>query len=233
MVNYRRLNLESLLQNWCFDPGQETGIAQVLAPGVDLGFPYTSILSDGPRSLRFEGVGLFIQFRSDTTIAVQYAEGMGSMKTLFFVSLPVNVDDLIVQETARRGRLYQAIYSQGPVFTSNNYGTITFREGGAFSWTGFDLLIPQHIPESAASAGTMSMDLFLATALQDYFNGAFTMRFRSQEGGEEATLRCIYLMDGEGFRLEIVPESNIDDTLVTGQADSPIVLYFYKDQEIW
>jgi hypothetical protein len=151
------------------------------------------------------------------------------MKTLFFVSLPVSLDDLIVQETARRGRLYYAIYNQGPVFTSNNYGTITFREGGAFSWTGFDLLVPQYLPESATSSGTMSMDLFLATSIGDRFNGAFTMHFKNQGGGEAAALRCMYSLDSQGFRLEIVPELNIEDELVTSRAVSPMVLYFFRD----
>jgi hypothetical protein len=233
MLNNKRLILEDLQRNWRFDPGQETGIARILAPGVDLSFSYTSIRSDGPRAWRFEGTSLYIQTRSDTSIAVQYTEGAGSMKTLLFVLLSSSVDDLVIQETARRRRLYYTIYNQGPVFTSNNYGTITFREGGGFSWTGFDLLVPQYLPESATQAGTMTMDLFLSPSLGDRFNGAFTMRFKNQGGSEAAALRCIYSLDSQGFRLEIVPWSNIEDALVTDRAASPVVLYFFKDSGIW
>ena len=158
------------------------------------------------------------------------------MKTLLFVELPIGVDDLALQETARRERLFSAIFSRGPRFTSNNYGTITFMEEGAFSWSGFDLLVPQHIPESilaqsGGGTGAVSMDLFLDSALEDRYSGAFTLRFAN--AGRETALRCMYFLDNQGFRLEIVPEANIDGVVVIRRAASPMILYFFRDEELW
>jgi hypothetical protein len=230
MVDYKRINLEDLSRHWRFDPGQETGIARIYAPGVDQSFSYTAIRSDGPRAWRFEGANLFMQLRYETTLAVQFSEGGGSMKTLLFVSLPIAVDDLIIQESARRERLYDTIYRQGPVFTSNNYGTIAFREGGTFSWRGFYLLVPQLIPESVEGDGTIAMDLFLAPELEDRYSGAFTLRFGN---GGEAVLRCMYALDNQGFRIEVAPESTIEESTVVRRAASPMVLYFFKDAVLW
>jgi len=229
MVNYKRINIEELSRHWCFDPGQETGIARIYVPGYDLNFSYNAIRPNGQNAWRFEGSNLLMQMRSDTTIAVQFSEGSGSMKTLLFVALPITVDDLIMQENARRERLYDTIYSQGPIFTSNNYGTIAFNEDGSFMWRGFDLLVPRFIPESAEGNGTVSMDLFLDPALEDRYSGAFTLHF----AGEAAVLRCMYALDNQGFRIEVAPESTIEDSTVVRRAASPMVLYFFKDALLW
>ena len=238
MINSRKINLEDLSRHWRFDPGQETGIAHIYAPGFDRSFSYTSIRPGGSRSWRFEGSSLSMQLRNDTTLAVQFPEGTGGMKSLVFISLPNDVDDLIMQESSRRERLYNAIYSQGPVFTSNNYGTIVFTENGSFNWSGFDLLVPQYIGAAVQGEGTVVMDLFLDTLLEDHrYSGAFTLRFANAPGAagssEAALLRCMYFLDNQGFRIEIVPESSVDDFTVMRRAASPMVLYFFRDSGLW
>jgi len=233
MVNYRRIDLDALSYHWRFDPGQETGNARIFVPGYDLNFSYNAIRPDGQRAWRFDGSSLHMQMRSDTTIAVQFTEGGSSMRTLLFVALPITIDDLILQESARRERLYNIIFSQGPVFTSNNYGTIVFREEGTFAWRGFDLLVPRFIPESADGSGTVSMDLFLDPEFEERYNGAFSLYFTETGAGEATVLRCMYALDNQGFRIEIAPESTIEDSTIVRRAASPMVLYFYMDALLW
>ena len=233
MINNRRISIDELSRHWRFDPGQETGIARINVPGLDTSFSYTSIRPDGQRAWRFDGANLSMHLRSDTTLAVQFSEGGGIMRTLLFVSLPIDVDDLIMQESTRRAMLFDTIYSQGPVFSSNNYGTITFSENGSFTWRGFNLLVPQYISETAEGNGTVSMDMFLSAELEDRFDGAFTMCFINPNGREAALLRCIYSLDDQGYRIEIVPESSIDDLTVVRRAVSPMVMYFFRDTGLW
>jgi hypothetical protein len=227
MLNSRRINLGDLSRRWGFDPGQDTGIARVSVPGTNQTFSYTAIRSAGARTWRFEGTSLQINLRSDTTLAVQYTETGGAQRTLLFVALPLEVEDLIIQESARRDNLFLNIYSQGPAFTSNNYGTIRFTEAGEFNWTGFTLLVPQVIPLDAPGSGAIDMNLFLSASLQDRYNGAFTLRFNKTDG-QEAAIRFMYTLDSQGFRLEYVPEASMDDLVVSRRAPSPLVLYFYK-----
>jgi len=235
MINSRRINLEDMSRQWRFEPGHETGLARIYVAGTDNSYAYTSIHPDGPRTWRFDGTNLSMQLRAETTLAVQFLEGGGSTRTLLFVSLPVSVDDLILQETARRERLYNEIFSQGPVFTSNNYGTITFKEGpppaggGTFSWRNFNLLVPQFIPEGIEGNGTILMDLFLDTSLENRYDGAFTLRFTNTK----IALYCMYSLDNQGFRIEIVPDSSIEDVTITRRGASPMVLYFFRDTELW
>jgi len=234
MVNAQRINLEDMYKHWRFDPGQDTGLARIFVSGTDNSYAYTSIRRDGSRTWRFEGTNLSMQLRAETTLAVQFLEGGGSTRTLLFVALPVSVDDLILQETARRERLYNEIYSQGPIFTSNNYGTITFKDGlhtggGTFSWRNFDLLVPRFIPEDIEGDGTILLDLFLDSSLEGRYDGAFTLRFLNTG----IALRCMYSLDNEGFRIEIVPESSIEEVTIVRRGDAPMVLYFFRDAEFW
>jgi hypothetical protein len=226
MVNARRVDLDDLSRHWRFDPGQDTGIAHIYAAGVDQTFSYTAIRPAGARAWRFEGSSLQMNLRSDTTLAVQYLEAGGAQRTLLFVALPMEVEDLIIQESARREDLFLGIYSQGPVFTSNNYGTIRFTETGEFTWTGFTLLVPQVIPLDVSGTGVISMDLFLSASLQDRYNGAFTLRFNRPGGA--GGVRFMYTLDSQGFRLEYAPDASMEALTVSRRAPSPMVLYFFK-----
>ena len=230
MIASRRVNIEELSLGWRFDPGQDTGIARIYLPDLDRSFAYSGIRSDGDRAWRFEGTSLQMHLRSDTSLAVQFIEGSGGTRTLLFAALPASVEDLIAQESARREGLFHAVYNQGPAFTSNNYGTIVFSETGEFSWTGFDLLIPHVIPQTADGKGRASMDLFITPSFEDRYNGAFTLFFSDNSGGGETPVRFMYSLDTQGFRLEAVPDYAIEDATVTRRSSSPVVLYFFRDQ---
>lgn len=227
MINNRRFNLDELRQNWGFDPGQDTGLAIIRTRDTEVSFTYTAIRSTGSRSWRFEGSPLQMELRSDTTLAVQFTEEMGALRTLLFVSLPTSVEDLAAQEIARREQLFDIIWGQGPVYSSHNYGTIAFTEDGSFTWTGNDLLIPQVIPAAALGSGIVDMCLFLAPALSDRYAGAFTLRFHSI-GGSGAEVNFMYTLDNQGFRLEYVPDTSLDGILVSRRSTSPLVLYFFR-----
>jgi len=225
MVNSRRINIRELERNYRFDPGQDTGIARIILPDMEMEFIYDGIYPDGERAWLFEGSNLQMNLRTNTTLAVQFTEETGARRTLVFVALSSDVNDLIIQENSRREAQYEAIYEQGPVFTSNNYGTIIFTETGRFTWTGFDLLVPQLIPEGTRGEGRVDMDLFIAQSFTDRYTGAVTFRFT----GTNTTLSFMYSLDNQGLRLEVVPDYAVEDITVTRRSSAPMVLYFFKD----
>jgi len=229
MVNSRQINIEELEKNYRFDPGQDVGIARIILPDMEREFTYDGIYPDGERAWRFEGANLSMNLRNNSTLAVQFLESSGARRTLLFASLSSDVGDLVVQEGARRQGQFMTIYNQGPVFTSTNYGTISFTSTGNFSWTGFDLLVPQLIPPETKGQGRVIMDLFLSQYLGEQYNGAFTFRFTDIR--QNNTLFFMYNLDNQGLRLEVVPEYGIDNITVTRRSTSPMVLYFYRDVE--
>jgi len=228
MVSTGKIDLNELSYHWRFDPGQDTGIAVIRTKDLELSYEYIKIRSTGSQSWRFEGSPLQMNLRSDTTLAVQFTEDNGVLRTLLFVALPYSVDDIILQETARREELFRTIYEHGPIYNSNNYGTLTFSENGHFSWTGNYLLVPQVISPSALGSGVMDMRLHVSDVLSSRYDGAFTMRFDGV-GGIRTTTDFIYALDTQGLRMEYVPQTSLDGVTVVRRASSPVVIYFFRN----
>jgi hypothetical protein len=226
LINHQ-IDLEELSFRYGFDPGADSGTARIYVPGLDLMFSYTGIRSLGRRSWIFEGAPLQMILRSDTTLAVQYNEAGAAQRTLLFVALPQEVDDLIVQETTRREELFQEIYALGPAFSSSNYGSLAFSPEGRFIWTGYELLIPQVIPAAALESGSVEMGLFLGPGLEGRYSGALSLRF-DVPGSYSPGVTFLYTLDDRGLRLEYVPRTNLNGVVVTRRAASPQVIYFYK-----
>jgi hypothetical protein len=229
MVNTGKIDLEDLYNHWCFDPGLDTGIARINIKELDQSFSYTKIRSTGTQSWRFEGTQLQMNLRSETTLAVQFTESNGLLRTLLFMALPSDVDDIILQEYARREELIRLIYEYGPVFNSNNYGNLTVQEDGHFSWIGNYLLSPNVISALALSSGTIDMRLYLADSLYDRYDGAFTMRFDGI-GGVETQTDFLYRLDLQGLRIEYVPQTSLDGLTVVRRASSPLIIYFFRNE---
>jgi len=227
MINSRQINIRELERHYRFDPGLDTGIAKIVLADLEREFVYEGIYPDGERAWRFEGTDLQMNLRTNTTLAVQFTEKSGLKRTIVFVSLSADVDDLILQENSRRETQYMSIYNQGPVYTSNNYGTIIFTEAGGFSWTGYDLLVPQLIPSETKGEGRVFMDLFLAPSFSERYNGAVTFRFSDLRSNN--TIRFMYTIDSQGLRLEVVPEYAVENITITRRSSSPMVLYFFRD----
>jgi hypothetical protein len=224
MVNTGRFNLEELSRRWGFFPGQDTGMARIYVPDLDQTFPYTAIRAAGNQVWRFEGSSLQMSLRTDTTLAVQFTNEGGALRTLLFVALAAGVEDIIVQESVRREELLRNFYEQGPVFTSNNYGTLALNPEGTFTWTGSRLLTPQVIPAGAQQNGSIGMDLYLSAGLLQRYEGALTLYFN----GTSLPVRFMYTFDTQGLRMEYAPDTSMDNSMVVRRASSPIVIYFYR-----
>jgi len=229
MITSRHINLSALEKNYRFEIGQETGIARIVTPELERSFNYQKISIDGDRVWRFEGTTLQMILQTNNSLTVHFTESNGLRRTLQFASLPTKVSDIIVQEKARRANLYAAIYNQGPVFTSNNYGTLSLTSSGDFTWTGFDLLVPQLFPTDAPGSGSINMDIYIDSSLSERYHGAFSLVFSGIRTNN--TFYFMYGFDEQGLRLEVVPASSIDDVTVTRRSPSPLVLFFYKDSD--
>jgi hypothetical protein len=231
MLADSKIDMDMLNQHWGFFPGQDTGKARIFLKDIendriiDKTFSYTSIQPNGTRTWRFDGASLQMQLRANGTLAVQYTENGSALRTFLFVVLPNEIDDIILQENARRSGLFQRIYNQGPAFSSTNYGTLTLNRNGSFSWTGFDLLIPHIIPSSTQGTGRVTMRIFLAPSLENRYAGAFTLQFNGEKG---ADVNFLYSFETQGLRLEYISKNCIDGVTVTRKESSPTIIYFFK-----
>jgi hypothetical protein len=229
MIASRRIDLEDLRKRWRFAPGADTGIAHLYLPTVDLSFSYTGIQNIGSRAWRFEGAPLQMRLQSDTVLTVQYTENGGALRSAIFVALPMELDDLISQETERRLVLFRNLYALGPSFQSANYGILSLAGNSRFTWTGNNILVPQIIPASALGSGSVDMGLFLGSDLEQRYTGAFTLRFDGI-AGPGAELHFVYTVEEQGIRIEYVPPDNLEGVTVMRRAATPTILYFFKTE---
>jgi hypothetical protein len=233
MLDQGNIDIEALSKHWGFSPGEDTGIANIFLPDTDLSFPYSSIQSDGDNSWHFEGADLSMKLRSPTTLAVQFAENgtRGIRRTALFLNITTPLDDVIVQEETRRGSLYNAIYMEGPIFSSVSYGHLYLSEERDFLWEDLERLIPSVIPSAALGRGKIEMRLFLPPNLAAQYDGALTFKFKSISG-PDIPVNFLYTIDAGdglgGIRLEYIPASNIDNNRVLSRDSSPIIIYFYQ-----
>ncbi|MDR0375505.1 MAG: SH3 domain-containing protein [Treponema sp.] len=231
MIANNNIDLDMLSQHWGFYPGQDTGEARLFLKDmeadkiIDKTFSYTSILPNGARAWRFDGASLQMQLRSENALAVQYTESGSATRTFLFVTLPKDIDDIILQENALRSSLFMRIYNQGPLFSSANYGSLTLSRNGSFSWSGFDLLIPHIIPASVQGAGNVVMRLYLDPSLENRYAGAFTLQF---SGGRGADVDFLYSFENQGLRVEYIPKNCLDGVTVLRRDTSPTIIYFFK-----
>jgi hypothetical protein len=228
MINETRIDLTDISRQWNFDPGQDSGSARVYLPGTNLQFDYSSIKKSGDRSWVFEDTSLQMRLQSDTTLMVQYTEGTGNQKSQVFVTIPVGIEDLITQERGRREALFETFLNAGPIFHSENYGTFSFLPRNTFSWSGYNLLVPQTIPATVEGQGSVDLGLFLSQAMQDRYHGVISLQFDGREQAASATRHFLYILDSQGIRLEYVPESSLNGNVIERRAASPIIMYFYK-----
>ena len=229
MINSNQINIGELQKKYRFDLSED-GIAGIFLPEIEREFLYDRIVSTGENAWRFTGGDaenrdLQMYLRSPSNLAVQFLDASDQRRTHVFVSLSSNIDNIISGEAERRNSLFREIYNQGPVFTSNNYGTIIFSENGRFQWTGYDLLVPEIIPSNTRGEGSVLMDLFITPSLSDQYPGAFTFNFRDGR----TSIHFMYNLDHQGLRLELLPDYAIENITVTRRASSPIVLYFFID----
>ncbi|MDR2965458.1 MAG: SH3 domain-containing protein [Treponema sp.] len=227
MYNSKRYNLDELEKRYRFDPGRNTGVARIIHPALEREFKYDGIFREGDRSWFFDGANLQMTLRTDTTLAVNYMEYSGVGRTVVFTALPVEIDELINQEKTRREDLFLALYNQGPVFTSNNYGTITLKQSGEFNWADYDLLVPQFIPVESAGNGRISMDIFVGSAFADRYTGAVNFIFTDITSNR--SLVFLYILDNQGLRLEVIPDYALEDDTITRRSSNPMTLYFFRD----
>jgi hypothetical protein len=224
MVASGKINIEELSKGWGFDSGTESGTARIFLPNVDLRFPYNRIKREADRSWSFEGSTLKVSLRSESSLLVQYEDQNGQQKSAAFVSFPETAENIIRKENERRQALFQAIYANGPSFSSVNFGTITFTSERRFNWPGANLPLGM-LGEATLHSGVVDMGRYLDKDLEGSYSGALALVFDSV-GGAKDELVFLYSMEPQGLRFEYVPPANMDGVTVIRSGAYSLIIYF-------
>ncbi len=228
MISTGRYDLSKINPDFGLDFGnalseENEKVIRLYTPAADKSWVYTSVTKDGETYL-FEGAQVSVVLRGKTLLAAQYVDKDGKTKNENFIAFEGDVKELIENETARRHAEIESIVKAGPVYSSSNYGTITFKDNDTAVWRNFNLLVPSVLTNTARGNIDVSVELYLNSALKKEFDGILTFRFE----GMNEPVHFFYKKDAGGLRLEDAKKAAVKDNLVTDRASSPLVMYFSK-----
>ncbi len=224
MAESSTFDLEQLEQQYEFDPGFQSGNVQLRVPDLTLSFPYTGVEKVGANSYKFTDTPISITIRREDYIVVQYTDESGRPSSYNFVLLEEGLDSLISRERNRRQQLYAELEAFGPVFSSSNYGKLTFSGENQFQWSGYRQLQPAVIPQGALGRGTVSFDYFLSRTLTGRYDGVMTLHF--DRGTREVNF--LYKIEDDGLRLEATTGVSLDGKTISSRSSNPVVIFFSR-----
>lgn len=224
MIQSGQINPVRMNVSYGFDAGSESGMVRIMLPGVSVSYPYSGTTKTDENVYEFNGTSVKVTVKSENAVVVQYTDTDGKLKSDGFVTLTENIEQLVSAEIQRRADEYEQLRIYGPQFKSSNYGKLTLSDGGAFTWNGFDLLVPDVIKKSASSNGAISIKYFIAGSLKDSYDGVLSFKFN----GMDSEVNFLYKMADGGLRLEDATQAILEDGVVTSRGPSPVVIFFNR-----
>lgn len=222
MIQSKHIDPAKMSDTYRFDMGIENQNVSIVLENTVLSWTYTSIAKNADGVYQFVGTPVSMKIRSPEEIAVQYAGKDGKPKAQTFVALTENISLLVQEEVARRAKELEQLRLFGPSFVSSNYGRLQFLDGDAFTWSGYSLLVPTIIAQSAGNSGTVSIKYFISAALKNSYDGILTFRFADMA----KEVNFLYKMTDDGLRLEDAAHAQIANGVVTSRGTSPLVIFF-------
>ena len=223
---YRDMARSSLIDLTRFRTGfgifayPEENKVTLVTEDLNLVFDYDTIVQNSSGRFIFEGTSLQIEVRSDSRIAAYYsASNQEYAVTMFYIP---DVEELIETEVERRAMLVEKIYELGTV-SSSAYGRISFEEAERFSWTRNTRLVPNVIPESADSTGSIRLDYLPGPMLRNDYDGVLSFAFDGVPG--RGLVNFLFELSDLGIKLVYVPAEDIDKNIVERENPSPLVIF--------
>ncbi len=222
MIQAKRVDPAKMSARYRFVLDAEAQRVGITLENTALSWTYTGISKTADGMYVFVGTPVALRVRGADEIAVQFAGADGKQKAQTFIALTEDIAQLVQEERVRRGKELERVRMLGPSFVSSNYGRLQFMEGGAFFWSGYQLLVPTIIAQSAGNGGTVSVQYFISNALKNSYDGILSFQF----SGMAKAVHFLYKLTDDGLRLEDATHAQIANGVVTARGTSPLVIFF-------
>ena len=230
MAAKKQVDLDSVVIGWGFDSGYTSGTIKVSVAGIDESFAYSPFSKTREGSYKVQDAPVEVFPRGEDKIAVKLQDKAGKVFTRSFVQLDETPEEIISSEKERRRALYKAIQNLGPDFKSAAFGTLSFYDAYAFSWSGFEALTPAVIPSGAKGWGVVQFKYFLEGSLASSWQGVITFSFE----GSTKEVSFLYKREAMGLRLALanvtsrMDESSSRKVHTVSLPANSIVIFFQK-----
>lgn len=222
-IRYNKIDLNRIKESYGFDFGWDDLTATAKTDEFNYSFRYISLEKSGSREylLKDSEQKAKVILEGSNGLTLSWTE-KGKPRTLKFVSLDIDLQQIVEKEQARRQEELKKIAAAGPVFRSSNYGTINFANETFATWRDYKLLVPNIIDRGANNQVSLQVKYFLSNQLKSTYDGILTMNF----GGMEKEVNFFYKLTDEGLRLEDSNGAAIKDNTVTTRGTSPLIMFF-------
>lgn len=224
MIESGRIDPVRMNPSYGFDTGAASGTVSVNLSQTSLSWKFEAVTKIKGREYQFANIPVKMTVKTDSYIIVEYTDQNARLHAENFISLDADVEELVASEIARREKELEQIRLYGPKFESSNYGKLTFRDGGAFEWSGYNLLVPSIVARSAKGNGTVSVNYFISESLKLNYDGVLTFSF----SGMQNKVNFLYKMTDGGLRLEDASHAQISNGMITSRSTSPLVIFFSR-----
>jgi len=222
MIQSGNIDLQNMNKSFGFDTGVDSNKVAMRLNDLDVEYEYAGVTKTDDNVYKFNDTPFQVTVRSDSFIVVQYTDDSGIPKSYNFITLEDDIEALIAEEVERRSEEYLSLRQLGPDFRSGNYGTLTFEESNGFKWTGYDLLVPSLIPNSAQSDGKIQLKYLLDKSLKSNWDGLLTFVF----DGMENEVNFLYKKESNGLRLEDATHADFEGNTVESRDTNALVIFF-------
>jgi len=222
MIRSGNIDLTRIHPSYNFNIDTENNKVYLNTNDVHQSWDYKGYTKTGDFEYTLTDIPLVIIYKRANYIVLRYTGESGKPQELNFVTIEENLEELITNEKNRRNEAYLQIWVHGPVFTSSNYGKLTFNEDGTFTWTNFKLLVPSIIQSGAKNYGTAYVKYSISKTLSSTYDGVVSFKF----DGVNEEVNFLYRLESNGLRLEDAVTARFDGNQLKERGSSPVILYF-------
>jgi hypothetical protein len=187
---------------------------------------YDSVANTSFHSYSFIGTSFRIEAYNSDILSLQYNyQGKEYKEGYVFIQKPI--EEILEDELSRRSSLAKEFLNQGPDYTSDTYGELSFMDQNSFFWKDKSILISMNILDvEAGNQGSITFDRFLDRSLRNKYRGVISFNFTNGQHFE-----FLYQWKNDGVLLLQVPQSQIERNVIkSDQFLNTLQIFFRIDQ---
>lgn len=188
---------------------------------IKLSWDYNGYEKIGRNQYELKDIPVIVTCRKEDFIVVRYTGSSGKPKDFTLVTMEKDLAEVIKEEKSKRSSLYSKVVSRGPNYASSSYGNLMVKSNGNFSWTGYNLLVPNVISSSAKEGGSIYLKYGIAEKLKGQFDGVLTFKF---DGAGEVNF--LFKTESDGLRLEDATNAKFEEGMILERSSNSLVIYF-------
>lgn len=222
MINSGNIDLTKLSPSYKFAIDTENNKVTLNTSTIHEMWDFEGYTKTDDYEYTLKNISLKIIYKNAGYVVLRYTDESGKPQDLDFVTISQDISEVITNEKNRRSTEYLNIWTHGPVYSSSNYGKMTFNEDGSFHWSGFKLLVPSIIDAGTKNNGSASVKYSLAKNLAESYDGVVSLKFENMAD----EVNFLYKFEEGGLRLEDTTGASYNGNQLKSRGSSPVIIYF-------